>query len=309
MTDEDMFEPAETAPEYGISGGRYRFPAPSGERNNPRGWMRMTNLVSAFSDQERLQLWLEWKTMIGLREADGLLVDEWLSERVDHLDDQAQKALANEYAERARLAARADAAARRGTARHTMMHTYFSTGARNGTRHMLASLDQVVALLDKADLEILDQEFKVWHPAAGGTMGTADARVLCRRTGQIGILDWKTQARFWTFQEIAGQLYGYDSARWQWCGPEGRGGEWWPIETVLSTPNGHTLTGHPDGNHPGKRVALVVHMPVSGAEPELYEVDMDYGRRVLQTAALNVELRSIGKSVALGRRPASVRPR
>lgn len=303
MTDpwDDLFTPAAGPPEYGIRAGRYRFPAPPGERDNPRGWMRMTNLVSAFSDQERLQLWLEWKTMMGLREADGLLVDEWLAEPLHALDEAQQRALANLYAERARQAARADQAARRGTARHLMMHTYFSTGARTGTRAMQASLDQVIELLDQHDLEILDQEFKVWHPAAGGTMGTADARVLCHRTGQIGILDWKTQARFWTFQEIGGQLYGYDSARWQWFGPESAAGNWLPTEP-------QTLTGHPGGEHPGKRVALVVHMPSSGAAPELYEVDMDYGRRVLETAARNVELRSIGKSAAVGRRPAGIRP-
>lgn len=289
---------------FGVRAGRYRFPAPPGQPDNPRGWMRATNLVSAFSDQERLQLWLEWKTLMGLREADGLLVDEWLAERVDHLDDAAQKALANEYAERARRAARADAAARRGTARHSMMHTYFSTGRRTGTRQMQASLDQVVALLDEADLEILDQEFRLWHPLAGGVMGTADARVLCRRTGQIGILDWKTQARFWTFQEIAGQLYLYDSSRWQWIGPPTLKGRW---DSDSATEN--DLLGHPGGAHPGQRVALVVHMPVNGAAPELYEVDIHYGRQVAETAARNVELRSVGRSTALGRRPAGIRPR
>lgn len=288
---------------YGLDevAGRYRYPAPPGEALNPRGWMRMTNLVSAFSDQERLQLWLEWKTLEGLRADDGLIVDEWLAERVDHLDADARKALANAYAERARDAARADEGARRGTARHLMLSHYFESGVVTGTRQMRAQLAAVVKKLDEADLEILATEFKVWHPAAGGTMGTADARVLCRRTGQIGVLDWKTQLRFWTWQEIAGQMFGYDSAPW-----------WWNEDIQgwdAATP--YTLVGAPGGGQEssleGKRVAIVAHVPRDRAEVDLYEVDLEYGRNVLQTAARSVELRSIGRSTALNRRPARVR--
>jgi hypothetical protein len=301
--DDDLFEPAEAEPMYGVRAGRYRFPAPPGETGN--SWMRMTNLVSAFSDQERLQLWLEWKAFMGLRAADGVLFDEWMAERLDHLDDKAQKELANRYAEKARTMANADAGARRGTAQHKVMDTYLSHGEVVGTRAMRRWLDKAMTAVDAAGLDVVDSEFRVWHPAADGTMGTSDLKVLCRRTGQLGILDWKTQARFWTWQEIAGQLYGYDSAPWVWRGPADDRGRW-------ATPEGNTLLGHPQGKFAGKRVALVIHMPqnpeLDERPAELHEVDLAYGRSVLVCAEMNVKLRSVGRSQAESRRPAGLRP-
>lgn len=259
----------------------------------------MTNLASAFSDQERLQKWLTWKMMIGLRDHE-IIFDEWMAERLSHLTEQQERDLANEYAERARRAARSDHAARRGTARHEMMDTYFSHGERTGTRSMQAQLDSLIEQLDRLDLEVLETEFYVWHPLAGGTMGKSDARVMCRRTGQIGILDLKTQRSFWTWQEICGQLYGYDSARWQWCGPLTPDGAWGPASS-------NTLLGRPATALAGKRVALVAHMPQAPGPDQLpvtiKQIPLDYGREVLECAARNVELRSRGRSTSMARMP------
>jgi hypothetical protein len=295
---------------YGLDerAGKYKYPPPPGIElpKGWRGWMRMTNLAGAFSDQKALQVWLEWKSMMGLRVADGLLFDEWMAEPVEQLEPEAQKALATKYGERARVAAHADAAARRGTARHQMMDTYLKTGYETGTRSMRAQLASAVQALDECGLEVLDSEFRVWHPLAGGVVGTSDCKVMCRWTGQVGILDWKTQAKFFTWQNTAGQLYGYDSAPWIWRGPDTDEGHWERQE-----PN--TLLGHPDGQFPGQRVALVAHMPQApgpGQLPvEIHEVPMAYGEAVLVTAARNVELRSVGRSTAVGRRPAGIRPR
>jgi len=317
IDDDDLFTANDGPQSYGVVRGRYRFPPPPGWHPtkvirrtpaNPLGlpdWYRMTNVVSAFSDQERLQLWLEWKLFMGLRVADGVLFDEWMSERIEQMEPDAQKALANSYGERARRAAHADAAARRGTARHKMMDTYLTTGEVTGTRSMRQQLASAMAALERCGFTVMDTEFKVWHPAAGGTMGTSDARVMCQRTGQVGILDWKTQARFWTWQEIGGQLYGYDSAPWNWSGPPDDRGRW-----EEATPS--TLLGHEDGQFAGQRVALVAHMPQApgpGQVPvEIHEVSMEYGRGVLEVAERNLELRSVGRSTAVGRRPSGIRP-
>jgi hypothetical protein len=293
---------------YGLNegAGKYVYPAPPGVEipKGHRGWMRMTNLVGAFSDQKALQEWLEWKSWLGLRSADGLLFDEWMAEDVERLDETTQKALVVKYAERARQAAHADAAARRGTARHKMMDIYLTTGYETGTRSMAAQRLSALEALDRAGLDVVESEFRVWHPAAGGTMGTSDVKVMCRMTGQLGILDWKTQARFYTWQNIAAQLYGYDSAPWVWRGPDTPEGRWEPQE-----PN--TLLGHPDGKFAGRRVALVAHMPQHPGPDQLpvtlHEVDMDYGRAVLETAERNVALRSVGRAQAEARRPAGIR--
>lgn len=302
MTDlDDLFDNSPADSEmYGVRRGRYHYPPPSGVQPNPRGWMRMSNLASAFSDQERLQLWLTWKVFEGLR-AHDVIFDEWMAEPLESMTPEARRDLANEYAEKARAAARADEAARRGTARHKMVEVYETTGERTGTRSMRAQLDSWIEVLDKADLEVQESEITVWHPIAGGTMGRADARVMCRRTGQMGILDLKTQGRFWTFQEICGQLYGYASAPWEWVGPHDVNGYWEHVGPQ------NTLLGRPDTLLAGKPIALVAHMPQAPGPGQLpvtlKQIPMDYGRDVLECAARNVELRSLGKSTNPTRMP------
>lgn len=319
VVSDPLFEPAEAEPAYGVRAGRYRFPAPPGETGN--SWMRMSNLAAAFSDQERLQLWLTWKVFEGLREHETIF-DEWMAEPLDHLGEKERSALANLYAEKARQAAKADHAARRGTARHQMMENWYRAKVATGTRSMAAQRASAIECLDAHGFDVVRTEFKIWHPIAGGTMGTADAEIMCRRTGQYGILDWKTQARFWTWQEIAGQLCGYDSAPWVWEGPLSDEGRWVLSERFAGRWN-HPLTwrdpdrpsgllGHPDGEFAGRRVALVAHMPQHPGPGQLpvtlHEVDLEYGRQVLECAARNVELRSIGRSVAIGRRVGVARP-
>jgi hypothetical protein len=309
---DDFFDDAPAKPgqggAYGLDekAGKYKYPPPPGIviPKGWRGWMRMTNLAGAFSDQKALQDWLEWKEFMGLRAADGLLFDEWMAEPVDQMHPDAQKALAKEYAERARQAAHADAAARRGTARHKMMDTYYTTGYETGTRSMRAQLASAVEALDRAGLDMVETEFLVWNSIAGGVMGRSDGKVLCRETGQVGIIDWKTQKRFYTWQNTAGQTFGYDEAEWIWRGPDNSEGHW-----ERQAPN--TLLGR-SPELEGRRVALVAHMPqVPGPDQlpvTIEEVDLEYGKDVLVVAARNVELRSIGRSTAAGRRPAARRP-
>lgn len=317
--DDDFFDPAPAPPKYGLTrdNSRYRYPAPpywtgtppKPSQANPLGlpsWRRMTNLVGAFSDQRALQVWLEWKAWMGLREDDSIF-DAWMAEAIESLTIQEQKELVTRYAEAARKAARADVGARRGTARHGMLEGYLKTGQVNGTRSMRAQMDSLLEALDAHDLEPLPgwSERRVWHPAAGGTMGTLDLGVMCQRTGQRGIMDLKTQGRFYTFQEIAAQQYGYDSAPWAWDGPADETGQWVPNENW-------TLLGHPDGEFAGRHVALLAHMPQAQGPDQLpvriIEVPLDYGQQVLECAARNVELRSIGKSEAPGRRVGAERP-
>ena len=309
MTDaeDDFFDSAPAAPKYGLTPDQsyYRYPPPPGVEvpKGWRGWRRMTNLAGAFADQKALQDWLEWKAWMGLRDGDGILFDEWMAEQPDELSVADQKALTKKYGERARDAAGGRTAARKGTARHTMLETYLNTGRRTGTRSMMIQLDSLIEALEQHDLEPIPgwAERRVWHPAAGGTMGTLDLAVSCRRTGQRGIMDLKTQGRFYTYQEICAQQFGYDSAPWVWQGPPDDTGRWVANEAW-------DLMGHPDGELAGKRVALLAHMPLDMSPVRIIEVDLGYGAAVLACAAENVRLRSIGKSVAAGRRVGVERP-
>jgi hypothetical protein len=136
-------------------------------------------------------------------------------------------------------------------------------------------------------------------------IGTLDMAVECLLTGQRGILDLKTQRAFWSYLEICGQQEGYDSAEWYWEGPEDARGGW------IKAPR-WDLTGTENGEFPGRRVALLAHMPQEpgpGQLPvEIHEVDLSFGRDVLKCAAENVRLRSIGASKAAGRRVGALRP-
>ena len=55
-------------------------------------------------------------------------------------------------------------------------------------------------------------------------------------------------------------------------------------------------------------MALLAHMPLDMSPVRIIEVPLDYGREVLECAAENIRLRSIGKSVAPGRRVGAERP-
>jgi hypothetical protein len=304
MTDLDFFDAAPSDQDlYEVRGGRYRFPPPPGYQPNPRGWMRMSNLAGAFSDQRALQLWLERMTLLGLLANEGLIFDELAALPDDALD---RDTLA-EVAERARTAAGGDKGARKGTARHLMMEGYLNTGEINGHRRMRLQMDDLLREMDAQGLEFLPgwSERKVWHPIAGGTMGTLDTRVLCRHTGQIGVFDLKTQKRFWTYQESAGQQWGYSTAHWVWEGPESAAGRWVPY---VDDAGPNTLLGRPGGVAEGRPVALLAHMPSEGGPVQIHEVDIGYGGAVMTLAAAVVELRSIGKSVAAGRAVGGQRP-
>lgn len=272
----------------------------------------MTNLVSAFSDQRALQLWLERMTLLGLLAHEGTVFDEMAAMP----DEELTPEVLERFGEKARLAAGAEAGARRGTARHRVLEAYLDTGAIGGHRRMQLQMDQLLEEMDKHDLEFLPgwQERVIWHPIAGGVMGRMDARVMCRLTGQVGVFDLKTQKRFWTYQEICGQLCGYDSAAWVWEGPEGPGGRWAeyqpdePDQFSRSDVYHNDLIGREGGMCASKRVGIIAHMPSDGGRVQLHEVDLEYGAEVLAEAARVVNLRSRGKSVTQGRGVGGLRP-
>lgn len=284
--------------------GRYHFPDPPGwvrPKGMPAGFMRMTNLSSAFSDQKRLQAWRERMIMLGVRTPEGeTLMDEFMALDIEGMAPERAKGTLEEYAGRLADAAGAGHGARRGTARHAMLQAMQETGVLTGTRRMRLQYSSLQAALERHHLEPMAgwSERRVCHPAYG-VMGTLDLGVRCTLTGQIGILDLKTQRRFWTYMEICGQQFGYDDAPWVWEGEPDPSGKWVPAP-------GWNLTGAAGGEFEGRRVALLAHMPQTPGPKqipvEIHEVALDYGQQVLGQALGNVKLRSLGASTAAGRR-------
>lgn len=305
--EQDFWDEPEPGPKYGLgehvgkTRGRYHYPDPPGyvRPKGQRGFMRMTNLAGAFSDQRRLMLWRERMVLLGIREHE-VLFDELLAMPIETMDPEEAKAALEEHANTCAAVARGDHGARRGTARHVMVQTYLETGVITGTRSMRLQLESLLEELDRQRLEPIPgwSERRVCNTRYH-TIGTLDMAVLCQLTGQIGILDLKTQREFWSYQEAAGQQEGYDSAQWLWEGPPNDEGRWIAKQEM-------TLLGSQSGPAPGKRVALLAHMPQEPGPGQLpvqvHEVDLSYGRAVMETAMVNVELRSIGRSTASGRR-------
>jgi len=294
----DNFDDApDRADLYGLDQalGRYRFPPPPGV-DRPRGgtWRRTTNLVKAFSDQYKLQLWLERMTLLGLLANDGLIFDELAASGVEYMPDDVQAKVLKDKAEQARSAVGADKGSRKGTARHNVLEHYMFAGEVIGHRRMQVQMHELIDVMDRKGFEFIPgtQENYVWHPRAGGVVGRRDVRFLCRRTGQIGTADLKTQEKFWTYQEHAGQQWIYDTAPWVWEGPLSPSGRWAP-----QGPG--TYLGRTGGVCEGKPAALLLHMPskLDPADParvELHELDLEYGRRVVVEAERITALRTEG---------------
>lgn len=312
--EEEFWDEPEAQALYGLGEhigkmrGRYHFPDPPGyvrPKGASAGFMRMTNLVGAFSDQRRLMLWRERMILLGLRDHE-VLFDELLAAPIETMDPDEAKAFLERHADQCASVARGDHGARRGTARHLMMQTYLETGVVTGTRSMRLQLESLFETMEQHEIDPMPgwTERRVCNTACH-CIGTLDLGISCRRTGQQGILDLKTQKEFWTYQEAAGQQEGYDSADWVWEGPLDDTGRW-------VRPPGWNLMGRPGGPAEGKRVALLAHMPKDPGPDQLpvqlHEVDLTYGADVLAVALRNVELRSIGKSTAKGRRIGGLRP-
>lgn len=310
---EDWMDAAPAADEYGVDlpgkvKGRYIFPDPPNyvrPKGATAGFMRMTNLAGAFSDQRALQLWRERMILTGIREDEGLLFDELAAVSLERMDPREVREYLNNFANLCANRAGAGNGARRGTARHLMVQNYLEDGTITGHRRMRLQLSSLMEALERHELEPIPgwTERRVCHPKYG-VIGTLDMRVRHRPTGQCGVLDLKTQRGFWSYLEIAGQQYGYDSAPWVWEGPYNSAGRW------VTAPH-NNLTGLMPENE-GKRVALLAHMPQQPGEDqlpvEIHEVSLEFGKRVLDVALENVQLRSIGKSEAKGRRIGGVRP-
>lgn len=306
--EDEFWVAADAEPTYGVRQGRYRFPDPPGyvrPKGQAAGFMRMTNLSSAFSDQIRLQHWRERMLLLGLR-LDEALFDELAAAPLETMDPAEAKAFLEDMASKAVQTAGGDRGARRGTARHVMLQTALETGVITGTRTMRLQLESLFEALERHHLEPLPgwSERRVCNTAYH-VMGTLDMGVRCTLTGQIGILDLKTQRQFWSYLEICGQQEGYDGADWTWQGPPDPSGRWVP------SPEWNML-GQPGGPAPGKRVALLAHMPKDPEgrmlPVEIHEVDLEFGQEVLDAALVNVRLRSRGQAQSEKRRVGGVRP-
>jgi hypothetical protein len=260
-----------------ITGGRYRLPRLDGS-HKPNGWMRVSNLVSAYSDQFGLRMWEIEQTLRGVKLDHGLYL-----ELLDTPPGEIDRQWVEQFIERCKKVAGGSAGADHGNERHAAVEGlhFGADTARypSETRRMLALYQstlerhKLTPLPGMQERRVLVSDLEV--------VGTLDNVV--GNEDHLMVADLKTQRRFWTFLEIAAQLacYAHGDAMWD-VGT----GKWIAMPPVRQD------------------VALVLWMPRGEKTVQVYEVDIVAGWKTAQHASRVVRDRSGGKQGRAWLRPA-----
>lgn len=295
-----------------VYNGRYHLPllpGESGTRNGgdhvPGGVMRMTNLAGALEDTRALSVWEQGMTLIGL----GLMPE--LYEELSLMVQQAQAdgidfALLRNYPElkqglagahwdqkitdasiagKARAAARASAAALRGTVRHAAWEHFIETGTLIGTQEVRESTLRTAALLNDAGLTVVPElTERVVRNTVLGASGRFDNILFEQATGRMFMADLKTKATpYFSMLSVDIQLAGYAYA-----------------ENML-TRDGQGYEPGPMGNVQPDR-GVIMHVPSDGSPARLETADIRRGwANAILASQVNAE-RAYGRSAdRLGR--------
>jgi hypothetical protein len=301
-------KPAPKEPkEFGkVYNGRYHMPLLSGECGPKSikdadyvsgGIQRMTNLVGAAEDTRALNVWEQAMALIGLAlspelyEELTLMVHQARSDGVNfellREYPKLREALAGTPQDsgesivgRAKRAARAEAAAQRGTNRHTAWEHRGETGELIGTPAMQEMVVDVERVLADAGLErVPGLSERIVRNTEIDAVGKFDDILREISTGRFLMSDLKTKAReFFTFVTVDAQLAGYAYAEWM-LGPDG---------TYVPGPRYHVdLTE-----------GVILHAPSDGSPAHLDRADLVQGWKVAKLARQIVDVRANGKSAA-----------
>lgn len=266
-----------------ITAGRYRLPNRDGTHRKG-GWMRVSNLVSAYADQYALRQWEQRQMMLALR-ADHGLYTELLEATAAEVDDPHWD---ETFLEKCKKVAGGSAGADHGNERHAAvegLHRGTDTALYpSETRRMLALYRSTLARHRLTPLPGM-QERRVLVEALEvvGTLDNIVQEHIPNATLENLVADLKTQRRFWTFLEIGAQLATYAHGDAMWDVAEGRWVDMPPVR---------------------QDVALVLWMPRGGTSVDVYEVDIVAGWQTAQRAYEVVGDRSAAKNGRACLRPA-----
>jgi hypothetical protein len=278
-----------------ITGGRYRLPHRDGTHKT-RGWMRVTNLVSAYSDQFGLRMWEIEQVLLGLthgatlgdlpEELVSALYAELLAAGLDTMEKAERREWVEGFVERAKDASGGNAGAKYGTHRHAVVeahHAGLPLGYQTApTRRQLAlyasalERNKLVALPGMQERRVLIESLEA--------VGTLDNILQDLITELLLIGDLKTQKRFWTYLEIGAQFSCYANADAMWDEETGKWVDmpkvsrdiglilWMPRPVCPVVDCGKTL---PCAEHPG---------PDPEPRVDIYEVDLVAGWKTARRA-------------------------
>lgn len=305
---------------FGVRGenGRYHMPLLPGEQGTksggdwvPYGLQSMTNLVGAFEDTRALSVWEQAMALIGvalspeLHEELVIMVQKAQSDGVvfERLKDfpEFREALAGKpfkegesVVARAKRAARAGAAAQRGTNRHDAWEHRGRTGELIGTPDIQRQIEETERLLAGAGLmRIPGLSERVVRNTVLNTAGRFDDILLEMHTGRLLMADLKTKkGEFYSMTVIDAQLAGY--AHSEYMLPDiPNPNHYVPGPRYLTTPD----TAKAGRAGVDLTEGVVLHVPSDGGPAFLRRADLVAGWHNAKLARQVVDARAAGKSV------------
>jgi hypothetical protein len=291
MPDEDPFATAEDtapAPTGPLRRGRYHLPRLDGT-HKPRGWMRVSNLVSAYSDQYALRVWEHLEVLKAVVARPDLL-EAFTTAGLKALaleDFGVRKEAVEDWLATAKAVSGGDLGSNFGTQRHHAvegLHAGLPSARHDaGTRRHLSLYES--ALTRHGLVALPGMQERIVHVPVLEVCGRID-NVLARPCTSVNhvtgepcyecygdgwtnpvIADLKTQRKFHTWLEIGAQFACYANAEAMW--DEG-------------------LNRWVDMPHVSRDVALALWMPreTEDGQPrvDVYGVDIRAGWKTAQRA-------------------------
>lgn len=264
------------------------------------GVQSVTNLVGAFEETRALSMWEQSLALIGialspeLHEELVLLVHAAQREGVDfsrlrdypalktalagHSFDQRKQAFS--IIGRAKAAARAGAAAQKGTNSHTAWEERGASGALIGTARIQAQVLETERLLEEAGLErIPGMSERCVRNTEVNTAGRFDDGLLERSSGRLLIGDLKTKAtEFYSLMTVDAQEAIYANSEWM-LAVDGQSYEPGPKRLGFDLTEG-----------------VILHVPSDGGQAFLRRADLVQGMRTARLARQVIEQRSAGEN-------------
>lgn len=260
------------------------IPGSFGAKPFPRGYMRTSNLIGAYSELRALMLWEEKQIMIGLAERPDLYAALTVLPR----DEEGQFSYADSarIAEQAMSAAKADRWSVMGTAYHTALEVRLTSGKLVGTPEIQDGILALESMLRSALLRpvpplaeriVVNTKVKV--------AGRFDVPVLDMREPNtvLRMADLKTKRkRFWSVLEQRAQLAVYANADGMWDAER---------QCYVEMPDFDKTEG------------VILHLPQKSVSPDdlllpdLLRMDLEAGWNTALRAREVVEDRAGAKSV------------
>jgi hypothetical protein len=198
-----------------LRNGRYYFPVPGVEDGDDVAHTRMTNRVKKLADNYALEIWNAQQILT------GIMLDESLYMKLCAIADPESKEGKKELSEIAALAkerAGGNAGARRGTAYHSFTEFVDSghPAAQRIPSRYAPKMNAYTEALKRHRLVVLPEYIERRVRVSHDLIGQLDRILMCELTGKLYIADLKTQAKLWTYTEMAPQLAGYANASHCW---------------------------------------------------------------------------------------------